>query len=256
MRIIKAIGCVLLAAAMVFAGGCRLADPNFASAERDGDKMIGYFITREHLDLFDFEAYLSDNAPKHIGGGEIDAASSVRYSGRIYAAIEDGRITFEGLEGEYAVVAEISSEDESGFYITCMASDSVCETRFGAGDNVTIEGAIYVRPGYAPSFYFNPVYQDAERNIYVTTGQGMVGNAWENEGGMMSHKSEETRSVTENGATREQQFSITIEIKVKNPTVATGSSRRTRFALSGKKCRMRPGYRKNITGSSRRIVIK
>ena len=50
--------------------GCQLALPE--GQETGRDRLIGCFITTEHLDLFDFEAYFNDNAHKLVSGGEIN----------------------------------------------------------------------------------------------------------------------------------------------------------------------------------------
>ena len=53
------------------------------------DRLIGVFITTEHLDLFDFESYFQDNANKVMSGGEISSSDSAPYQGKLYAILVD-----------------------------------------------------------------------------------------------------------------------------------------------------------------------
>ena len=41
--------------------GCQLAKEDLSSENMQRDRLIGVFITLEHLDLFDDERYLEDN---------------------------------------------------------------------------------------------------------------------------------------------------------------------------------------------------
>ena len=103
---------ILLAAAVLLSsllGGCswQLAQPD-GTTVNEQDRLIGYFITREHLDLFDMEAWLNDNAAQIVGanGGMVEIDDREKYTDRLYADFiegENGELTvqFTGHEGWY-----------------------------------------------------------------------------------------------------------------------------------------------------------
>ena len=77
--------------ALCLLSGCALARPEAEEGTgMDQDMMVGVFITREYLDLFDFESYLEDNLNTVInGGGEISPENMAKYEGRLYAEKTD-----------------------------------------------------------------------------------------------------------------------------------------------------------------------
>ena len=88
----KIIICFIIAAFALNLCGCQLALPEGEGTERD--RLIGCFITTEHLDLFDFEAYFNDNAHKLVSGGEITLdGDTAAYRNRIYAELYDETYT-------------------------------------------------------------------------------------------------------------------------------------------------------------------
>ena len=81
----KKVKVLALLLALCLLSGCSLARPE--AEEGNGisqDMMIGFFITLEYLDLFDFEGYLEDNLNTVVnGGGEISPEDSEKYGGRL-----------------------------------------------------------------------------------------------------------------------------------------------------------------------------
>ena len=58
---------VLIMVLALALSGCQLAKPE-ADTQKEKDMLVGVFITEEHLDLFDMEAYLQDNLGALSGG--------------------------------------------------------------------------------------------------------------------------------------------------------------------------------------------
>ena len=82
--------CIILAAAFMLGatGVISVAGKAAEEAENRGaDRLIGVFITKDHLDLFDFDQFLSNNVNKLMSAGEISEVDSSEYSGRLYAKL-------------------------------------------------------------------------------------------------------------------------------------------------------------------------
>ncbi len=202
--------------------GCQLARPDGYEVSRD--RLIGCFITTEHLDLFDFEAYFNDNANKLISGGDIvlDGDTSA-YQGRIYAEFyeeeykdADGishttyNYRFRELEG-IAYFAPMICEEDGQTYTTFQSDPGLNEVKNHVKSHN--EDTYYTELSatvYAPvdaedefdgdeiCFYMNPVYQDAEGRVYLVSGSGTAMNST-GAGMIMSKKISEEYKTTING---------------------------------------------------------
>ncbi len=185
--------CVLLACfALGAADVLKLADTSTSEENtNDKDRLIGVFVTTEHLDLFDIEGYFNDHANQILSGGEISESESAEYEGRLYATLiekpytneQTGETTmtmeyvFEGVEGISYYCALFS--DEAGSYHGASGDEAISDGHTAinstdAGDSISLEGTIYVSTIGGPSaFYYNPVYQTPQGEVYAVTGQGM-----------------------------------------------------------------------------------
>lgn len=125
------------------------------------DQLVGLFVTREHLDLFDMDAWLNDNADKLLqaDGGMIEADDQSAYTQRLYGQFvprENGEATlqFPGYEGWYFVhhpneTYHSDSEDEVYTAPDWSAPNDVHST--GVHVNVSDEGEELTYNGV---FYF------------------------------------------------------------------------------------------------------
>ena len=199
----KIIICILTFALLLSLCGCRLANPEQGGEETARDRLIGCFITTEHLDLFDFEAYFNDNAHKLVAGGNVTLDGDTReYQGRIYAEFYEETITgengeshttggyrFADLEGIACFAPKITEADGSS-YITFMTDN--CLDKLHNGVKSTDEETYYTEMSatvYVPidgeselvgdedTFYMNPVYQAADGSVYLTAGNGFRSNS-------------------------------------------------------------------------------
>lgn len=198
---------VLIFVLLVSLCGCSLAqeDTGETTGETASDKLIGAFVTLEHLDLFDFEGYLNDHLSEVMEGGLIEGDTSA-YQGRIYATkIEaedphDIEYVFEDLEGYYLFSPTIYGEELNDTYITILAHSCFSDIESGAhsiDDNIleqTIEGTIYVTEGMDYyQFYLNPIFQDEQGRVYLVSGNSFSTNSMGESS--MSNSSEFTTTV-------------------------------------------------------------
>ena len=201
-------------------GGCQLAQPD---AGAESDRLVGVYITREHLDLFDLEGYLNDN-PELLTGGEIqlDGAPDA-YSGRLYATVQTGTLTsdegeryedreyvFEGVDGIPMFFARCTDSAGNSYWAS-FQGDGVSDGSWNLGDKIELSGTIYVT-GRRADFYFNPVYQSADGSVYLTAGQGTSGDLAG--ASSFSHALSESRTVTEqDGETRTEETHVEVTIQ-------------------------------------------
>ena len=199
-------------------GGCRLAVEEEAQPS-SRDRLIGVFVTPEHLDLFDAEAYFNDNVNEILKGGDLKGDSAA-YQKRLYAERVDDELTVGDIEGWFYCAARM--EDENGEYIVTegspVFSDGNMHIFSGTTERLELACTLYVSSeADFVAAYINPVYQDSEGNIYVLGGSGISCNGLA-EGGSMSQCVEENESLTSNGETQEKGSKITVTIAGKNPT--------------------------------------
>ena len=179
---IKRIAAALTGACLLLGcAGCQLARPG-ADAAPEPDRLIGAYVTREYVDLFDIEGYLAD----HIGSLGSDAALSAEdsreYAGRLWAEPvlgddglpEDWVFPVEGMGLYYPY-----TEDMSGSYFGSHMDPGVVSggahiTSTDDGDRIELDFTLYSVPGEDIEFYCNPVYQTPEGDVYLTSGNGML----------------------------------------------------------------------------------
>lgn len=228
---------ILLALALCLSMcGCQLALPEGQEAERD--RLIGCFVTTEHLDLFDFEAYLNDNAGKLVGGGDITLEGDTReYQGRIYAELYEEPYTdsegvehvtynyrFPDLEG-IAYFAPTIFEKDGQEYITTQTGDGLNDVKTHVKSHnddtyyTELSATVYVPIdseneliGNEMCFYMNPVYQASDGSVYLTSGNGIAANSTD-PGVLMSTKLSEEYKTTINGEEKTGGGSVEISFE-------------------------------------------
>lgn len=211
MKKLSILLCLCLALAL---GGCSLLREEAAPGE---DRLVGVYVTPEYIDTFDFEAYFGDNASKLIGGGEISAEDAAKYSQRVYAVNDGGA----GEEPEFPMwgVPLFSARYGEGedSYVSAASGPCLDKVAFGVKytDELaicTLSGAVYCAAGGYVAAYCNPVYQQADGRLYLTSGQGMSSDG----AGTMSY----TLSAQGDGPDGERGWAtdITLDIVPKYPT--------------------------------------
>ena len=191
---VLALLCALMLAVLP---GCSLAkeeDPLQASE----DRMVGVLVTRgEKGD----EWYSHQDA-----------------NGRIYADIlaegSGHRVVFP-IEGASVCCARFPMEDGDD-YLGCGtegAVESSVDICYGDGtEEIFVEATLYViaREGDV-AFAMNPMYQDGQGRIYAVNGTGIESPAGR-EGELCSTRQEDTVTVTGDGRTEQESFSVNLTV--------------------------------------------
>lgn len=204
--------------------GCSLARTDIVeeTGTDPSDKLIGAFITLEHLDLFDFESYLNDHLSTVLEGGPIEGDTSA-YENRIYAVQteQNGHVdfAFEGLEGYAMFAPTVPQEDPREAYVTTCMDSGINEIKTAVhsiDDNIqeqSLEGTMYLAgDAGVVTFYLNPVYQDEEGRVYLVSGQGLSFNC--SVGGSSAMTLDNEASTTVNGEETTQRGSVKVNFEV------------------------------------------
>lgn len=207
---------------------CSLARED-AGGNPHEDKLIGVFITTEYIDLFDFEGYLNNNLGNFRGGEIVMDGKPDKYQGRLYASLVPRTLTSEET-GETTEIMEYVFEDikgipyfaptvqdDHGNYTSSMSDGAISEGHMAInhGDDVnsiTMEGTLHVLPASANVYYPNPVYQSEDGSVYLISGSGISSSGVHDEGPMMSQTLAADYTVTENGKTMTDSYSVTISV--------------------------------------------
>ena len=159
-----------------------------------GDRLIGTLITTESLNTFDMEAYLNENIGEIVKGENqtVEIEDKQNYNNKIYArqvtkedTTEDGeKIThkeyvFDDINGYWIFDAKIPATETEESY-TCLCSEGglsniqskVHHTDEGVQEIELIADIYYSFEKWGTVFYMNPVYQEADGDIYVVEGMG------------------------------------------------------------------------------------
>ncbi len=205
--------------------GCQLARPDGEVSETgkgvNEDRLVGVYVTREHLHLFDMEGYLRDNLGQVMKDENHVIQDGAAYEGRLYAELvtqtstdEDGRThehqeyVFADLEGMGLYSVFIDAEE--GGYHTSLSGDGISDVHVGYhtkddGEDISLEGVIYVAARARSVqqgdtvFYFNPVYQSADGQVYLMSGSGLGSMSVSSAGTSMSHEMNGTVTIKIDG---------------------------------------------------------
>lgn len=200
--------------------GCQLAVENADKAS--ADRLAGIFVTTEYLDLFDVEAYLNDNL--RVVGREIAVEGDTsEYYGRVYAEkmqIGEHRIEYEFAElngfGYYSLIELGETMLDNYHYTGVDEGISDPKTHYKVndeGEGVEMDCTLYFPADSGEAvFYFNPVYQTSDGDVYVTTGQGFATDSMV-EGQIYSTTMEEITTITMNGEKESWSTKVTVNIE-------------------------------------------
>ncbi|MBP3702084.1 MAG: hypothetical protein J6I64_09350, partial [Lachnospiraceae bacterium] len=181
VRTLSELFCLLLLLMLTFTG-CQLAQEDgaedmaanmVANMVGTSDRLAGVLITTDYLDLFDFEAYLTENMDDP-DGGQINAEDSQKYNGRIYVVLETKTSTdtesgrtittqeyvFPTIEGIEYFAYQITT-DTGDIYTTSTMGQGLSDSKMHIhstdhGDFVTLDAVLYVTAQKkSMCYYFN-----------------------------------------------------------------------------------------------------
>ncbi|MFV0519310.1 MAG: hypothetical protein ACK5LY_03445 [Lachnospirales bacterium] len=221
--------CCLVFILILSLNSCQLAKADVSINEQD--KLIGVYLTKEYLDLFDFEGYINENI-NGVKDGEItiNDKNSSDYEGRIYA---EKIITVEKDSeiGEEIELVSYEFNDLEGipfYYLYDSKTDSVSVTgdvkdvNVNIGDFVTsISGTASVIPieNIDNGVYVNPIYADENEDLYVMSGSGIM-QAWNEDitGSSINQSIESKETLNIDGVETESVFKVEINVEFRYPT--------------------------------------
>ncbi|MCM1058609.1 MAG: hypothetical protein NC517_13550 [Firmicutes bacterium] len=206
--------------------GCRLAREERSAQDPEEDRLVGVFVTEEYLDTGMPEVTMSP-------GGEVSLVENKEgIAGRIVSDENGWRtIVFHRTGHTEADRGEDESAEIKGFGIYDIRVREEGQehyTYYGFSDDIfsdvywavnssdsaesgRVEATVYVEPDGPEGFYFNPVYQTAQGDIYLQPGTGLF-DSERPEGASGTHTMSWKRSVGQDGqeTVEESTFAITI----------------------------------------------
>lgn len=145
--------CIMFVIICSLLTGCSLAVENGATNNTTGDKLIGLFVTKEHLILED-KLYATENSKDESG------------------------ISFGDTEGRILLRLEEKDENDEP-YSTTKCSEGIFDVHTAInvtdnGEEVAVSAKIYAYPMEKEEniIYANPIYQTADERIYTMSGSG------------------------------------------------------------------------------------
>ena len=201
------------------------------------DRLIGILVTREYLDTFDSEKYFDENIGKLVSGGGISEADQQRY-GRLWAVrtektapSDDGThlftetdFVFEGVDGLRLIYPALHQTE--GSYGCTNADTGICDVSInvdatGTGEKVKLEGSVYYVPGKEDvQFFFNPVYQTENGDVYALPGESMSMDPDQPAGASMGFSLSGFQNASEGGKeTASSGTEVTVSIRTVHETL-------------------------------------
>ena len=201
--ILSAAALFLLCGGLLAHGDVPLALPESQAEE---DRLAGIFVTEKHI-----ESGMPEIDVNALGEIVIKEQEPARIYGTINEDDLSIPVTFPGLEGFGIYNLQLQDEASqipSGFY-TC--DDIFTDMHLTASDDEEhAEASLYVRAGSPCSYYFNPVYQQADGTLYLLPGSGITSDSLN--GASWSQSIAQSRSTSFGGTEETESYRFTVNI--------------------------------------------
>ena len=203
----KAIQAVSLVMTAMLLSGCR----SLAREDLDlgQDRLAGIFITENYIPPG--EPVLETDMYGNITFRESDP-------NKFYGSFQsqDGAflpVSFPGLEGYGVYNLQVEEEEtrQISRYSTCDDFFTDCHITVSE-DEECMESSLYVPADLSMQYYFNPVYQQADGQIYLLPGSGISSTDGFTGGQKWSQSLAQSSSLTENGAEYSKTYRFTVNI--------------------------------------------
>lgn len=203
-------GCALLCLTVfLFTAGCGAAGDSFRLAKdelpAEADRLAGVYVTKDYIEPSPMRLEVGRNGTVSAGQQEPE---------RIYGSLngsddpQQPAVSFPGLDGYGIYDLRMPEEDTVYFSSDAVFSDL---TYSASDEGDSVEAFLYVAADLPQRFYFHPVYQQADGQIYLLPGEGMSSDSLA-EGAQFSHSISEEFSRTENETSTAggSRFSVTV----------------------------------------------
>ena len=230
MKIKKSISALLTVLFALSLCGCQLAQKD-ASEDSATAHIIGVFITTEYLDLFDAEAYLSDQFIG-VNSGEVNfSENSDRYDGRYYATLQtiddlhgpDSKTTyyqyqFPDLKGFAFFSANHPDSVDMSVFLASNYDSAISDVHTSifvtdAGERVELTGTLNLSMSFTnKEIFLNPVYETQDGRVYVESGDSFMQGCTTSEGTFVTQTISDTTTTTNNGVSETNGNSIALSI--------------------------------------------
>ena len=198
--------------AVLMLSGCQLASEEKREDQLQ-DKLVGVFVTFEHLDLeFDIEGWLRAN-PGALGDGDItlEPGEGMAYEEKLWASVTEEGWSFPGIDG--LIMGQMWKDDHwAGFSTEGFSEMKTAVEQTETLDSVAEEGTIYIPfDTDAFIFYSNPVYMTPDGAYYAQQGSGFSGDGMAIGGMSQSIKCEIKETL--DGVEKEYSAEYTVRIE-------------------------------------------
>ncbi len=225
IRVMILVGVMLVALVLGITGTINIINGSVNDPLRSSDTLIGVLVTKDYLDLNDGIRPADD--------GEVTESINAKDTARYCATIVETPFTNKET-GETGVVKEYAFKGIEGmsFFAPKMMSPSgsyrsqIVDAPFAdvhthyhvtdEGESISLKGTIYMTSGVNfDALYFNPVYQSASGEVYVVSGDAIVGFDGFIPGASMSTTLNEkrTKTVGDSDVTDSTEIEVTVSYK-------------------------------------------
>lgn len=177
-----------------------------AESQTGEDRLAGIFIT---------ENYIEPGMPEIDVSIHGEIVIKEQEPERIYGIFNQDDlsipVSFPGLEGFGIYNLRIQDETSQVSTGYCTSDDIFTDAHFTASDNENhMEASVYVPADRPCSYYFNPVYQQADGTLYLLPGSGITSDSLN--GGSWSQSIAQSRSESFGGTEETESYRYTVRI--------------------------------------------
>ncbi|MCM1192087.1 MAG: hypothetical protein NC123_12515 [Butyrivibrio sp.] len=206
--------------------GCRLAREEAETQDPAEDRLVGVFVTEEHLDTGMSEVTIGPDGEVSLVENKEGIAGRIVSDENGWQTIvfdRAGHTEADGTEAEDTGIKgfgiyniRVWEEGQEHYTYYGIADDLFSDVYWAVNssdltESNKVEATVYVEPEGPEGLYFNPVYQTSQGDIYLQPGNGLFGSA-SSEGMSGTHTMSWKRNIAQDGqeAVEESSYAISI----------------------------------------------